>query len=922
MMKSLIALLSLFPAVSASAFSGIETRSPGPPSNMVVLNETMSAAVDPATGKAFLTFTDLTVPGDGLRFRFARMYNSQNPYGGPLGRGWTHTYDVRVILNADGTVTVKEGDGRRHVFVPGAKGTFTPPAGVYDVLLQTGDNTFTLTRLDRTVLSFGPVPGNAALVRLLDITDGTSNTQLLSYDINGNLIAFTDVGGATFTLTNDSLGRITSVHDGALNRTVRYSYTDDNLTTYVNAAEMASTYRYSSDGLLLQATDARSNIAVQYTYDAQGRVLQVRRALSCTTTYSYNDADRITTVVDARDGVTRYAYDLLSRLVRIVDALGGVTTYTYDARNNITRVTDPLGRTTTYTYDVQGNRTSVTDPLKNLTSLVYDGAGNLTSLTDPNGRTTNYSYDSHGNLTQVNDAMGGVTRYSYDAHGNRTSFMNANGRTTTYTYSAENRLLAKTDPLKNVEQWTYDAGGRVTNFTHGAGNQKQFVYDDLDHVLNVSYVGESLAPAGPVSYTYDANGNRLRMNDPTGTTAYTYDAHNRVTNITFPGGHTVSYVYDCASNRTSVRYAGGTVNYTYDAKNRMSSVGASGGTTTYSYDAADNLIDVSYPNGATVAYSYDGAGRITQVLNTFAGSSTPTSTPVSSYSYVRDGVGNTLQVTDGGGRVTRLTYDPLDRLTTTTVDSKTTAYTYDAVGNRLTLKAPSMVITYTYDAADRLVLAGGLSFTYDANGNVIGVGTGTRGPSSSYGYDAANRLVTAGGGGIVATAFEYDGDGNRVAQQVGVGTYSYLNDVATGFTTVLHETGPDGQIFYTRGHELVSAEGPGFTYFYQYDAQATVVGLTDASGHLVQRYRYDVWGQRELSAPGPLVGSLNKFGYAGEALDPGTGLYYLRARYYSPPLGRFISIKPLPGLDLVPATSNPFVYARNNPATLTDRTGR
>jgi RHS repeat-associated protein len=148
-----------------------------------------------------------------------------------------------------------------------------------------------------------------------------------------------------------------------------------------------------------------------------------------------------------------------------------------------------------------------------------------------------------------------------------------------------------------------------------------------------------------------------------------------------------------------------------------------------------------------------------------------------------------------------------------------------------------------------------------------------------------------------------------------------LNDTSTGFPVVLKETGPDGTIVYTRGRNLISATGA-LNAFYHYDAQSTIMGLTDFTGHLQQRYVYDVWGQRAQIVPASSNNATpNKFGYTGEALDPGTSLYFLRARYYDPSLGRFLTRDSFPGFDLWPQTLNRYVYVRNNPATLTDRTG-
>ncbi len=366
-------------------------------------------------------------------------------------------------------------------------------------------------------------------------------------------------------------------------------------------------------------------------------------------------------------------------------------------------------------------------------------------------------------------------------------------------------------------------------------------------------------------------------------------------------------------------YGGKAITYSYDAVNRMTDVFDGARHTVYSYDAADDLLAVLYPNGGSVGYTYDDAGRVTEVVNLFSGSTTPTSTPISSFNYVLDNAGNRTQITDGSGRITALTYDPLYRVTSTTVASKKTAYTYDAVGNRLHLTAPSTSIAYTYDAADRLLSAGSTQFTYDHNGNMVRSVSGKT--QSQFDYDPADRLVRVAGG-HVASLFGYDGDGNRTRQQVGSGVYNYLNDVtSTGSSSVLRETGPDGTIFYTRGRDLISAAGPSFTFYYQYEAQSTVVGLTDSTGHLAQKYLYDIWGQPLSNVPGPQVGTENKFGYTGEALDPGTSLYYLRNRYYDPTLGRFINKDPIEGLARVPTTLDRFIYAVDNPATRTERNG-
>jgi RHS repeat-associated protein len=105
---------------------------------------------------------------------------------------------------------------------------------------------------------------------------------------------------------------------------------------------------------------------------------------------------------------------------------------------------------------------------------------------------------------------------------------------------------------------------------------------------------------------------------------------------------------------------------------------------------------------------------------------------------------------------------------------------------------------------------------------------------------------------------------------------------------------------------------------YLYDGLGTVVGLTDEHGKQVEKYDYDAWGQSIQSIPRNRIGTENKFRFTGEALDPETGLYYLRARYYDPQLGRFISKDPI---GFAGGDPNLYRYVANDPTLLTDPSG-
>jgi RHS repeat-associated protein len=83
---------------------------------------------------------------------------------------------------------------------------------------------------------------------------------------------------------------------------------------------------------------------------------------------------------------------------------------------------------------------------------------------------------------------------------------------------------------------------------------------------------------------------------------------------------------------------------------------------------------------------------------------------------------------------------------------------------------------------------------------------------------------------------------------------------------------------------------------------------------------YDAFGRIPSGLPAGF-GVGGEFQFTGEAVDIGTGFYYLRARYYDPQFGVFLSVDPYPGSDLQPLSENRYAYTRNNPLQLTDRTG-
>jgi RHS repeat-associated protein len=155
----------------------------------------------------------------------------------------------------------------------------------------------------------------------------------------------------------------------------------------------------------------------------------------------------------------------------------------------------------------------------------------------------------------------------------------------------------------------------------------------------------------------------------------------------------------------------------------------------------------------------------------------------------------------------------------------------------------------------------------------------------------------------------YNGLGDRLQQTVDSVTTNFTLDLNNPLTQVL----ADGTNTYLYGLDRLSQSSLTTEYFLT-DALGSVRQLTDASGEVQSVASYEPFGV-------PITNGASSYGFAGEWQDP-TGLVFLRARFYSPVTGRFISRDPYWGYLVSPQTQQPYAYSGNNPVNLTDPTGK
>lgn len=828
----------------------------------------VTLAPNPPVINKLVSDVDLSVDAVGVPVRFVRSYLLDSTFQGPLGYGWTHSYRMRaieipafskiaagVLISIPRVVQIFNADGTGSYFFPNPDGSYKSPKGDFRTLSRLPGGSFDLRS------KFGVHWFFAATGELLQIQDPSGNVVQLAYDAAGLLAAIHDASGQVTTLQYDATNRVERVTDPA-GRSV--------------------TYAYDGTGNLASVADIGGH-ETHYAYDASHNLTTITDPLGKRVFFTADSEDRLESVSgDGGENRVAIAYDTPAPSeMTITDALGKATVITYDANASVTKVVDPLGNTTTITYDTELN---------------------LTSSTDAAGHTSRFTYDAGGNLLNTTDALGHFVTLSYEPSFSRiASLTDANGNVTTFTYDGAGRLLQTSFPNSAAETFTYDAAGNLASRTDRKGQTIDFAYDAVARLIR-----KSLPDGTSQTFEYDDTGNMTSATDANGTIRFTYDPSDRVTQAISPGGEVVSYAYDAAGNRTRLVYPDAmTLSYQYDSLNRLVRIQNGADTVaTYAYDLLSRVLRRDLQNGTYSTYGYDEAGRLVNLSNRRS-----TSDIISSFAYSYDSVGNRATLTTLEG-VTRYGYDALSQLVSVINPSGSTVrYDFDAAGNR-TAVTGQQVDNYITNAVNQYVKVGPDGYEYDANGSLIRK-TAAAGVTT-YSYDFESRLIQVSSP-TETVRYVYDPFGRRISKTTSAGTTRYIHD---GLRVILEKNGGGViQASYLHGRwidEVVLMNRGAVDYFYSQDGLGSVTGIIDSSGHILETYAYDVYGLPTTT------GSLgNPYLFTGREYDPEVGLYYYRARYYEPRLGRFLTTDPIRRV----ADPHLYAYVGNNPINYVDPLG-
>jgi RHS repeat-associated protein len=539
--------------------------------------------------------------------------------------------------------------------------------------------------------------------------------------------------------------------------------------------------------------------------------------------------------------------------------------------SRVKQVTDPKGQVRTYDYFLDGrlkqmSYTGALYPTPNV-SFTYDAAyPRLSTMTDGTGTTT-FSY----NPVAVPPSLGAGRLSSVDGPGA--------ADTVTYTYDELGRRTTRTiDTLTTT--WGFDALGRLTTVGHTAGTFTYAYVGATRRRSSLSY------PNGTTTtYSYLPNTNDRRLGE----------IHHK-----FPGGATLAkfnYTYDAVGNITTWQQqneseAAKVYDFSYDLADQL--ISATYKTTdptpvvlkryVYSLDPVGNRIG-DQTDDSVFTGTFNNMNRLLSVapggMLRFAGSTNEAANVTVAGTPAVTSSANTFSgsaaVGSGTTNVAVVATDPMGNTRTNTYQvtqgGATKTYSYDANGN-LTQKVDGNTWVYEWYANDRLarVTKDAIEvarFTYD-------------------GFGRRYRKVASG----VTTTFAYDAE-DIIREQTTTGTtYHYV-----------HGPGID--------EPLARRDQTGTAIHYHSDHLGSIVKTTGGSGQVITTRRYDPSGNPELGAAEP------GYAYTGREWDAETGLYYYRARYYDPAIGRFISQDPA----RLRGGPNRYLYADNNPANLSDPFG-
>ena len=744
-------------------------------------------------------------------------------------------------------------------------------------------------------------------------SSGKTYTEDFAYDYLGRLTSQSEpyITGQTpkFTILeyDDSEGRLTKITGSDGNDTT-YSY---NKFTVTKNSTNKPTEVAMSNAIGQVISQKLGNLTTTYSYNANGNVESITEPGGSVITLSYDRAGNILSKTDANSGTIYYNYNLSGNLISVKDARGKTTNYTYDsygrlrkystgkeeveysyddgdaanAKGKVTSVEDGTGKTE-FVYDSSGNvkqRIRTFDDFKLKFEYKYDSLGRVVHRIYPDGTIVSYFYDDF-NLKEIKMSTKDgklknqkILEYQHLTSENKLKKVYGNGVVTEMAIDPIQKRLksyktttAIRKAIEENKEYKYDSFGNITDILNwvNSGKSQKFDYDELNRLVKAK------GAYGEKEYTYTSNGNLTQKGDLT--LMYENTNHpNAVSKVISPvtswdyeydnAGYVTnisgdSYEHDTLGRLTSVKTSyGEEFNYFYNFENRrVKKVNRLKGITTYYFD--DGLYEIQINPGKASYYTL----------------------------YVKNGDEMVCQWTRTDAALERA-----DATSFILPDVMESLSNHDAIHSSTVLK-----ITLTFLST---LLFGLAFFKY----------------ATTYSW-YSRVLVLSCALLVIITCAKKD---------EGLPFYALASVSGIGIDTPsVNSEDAGSQNGYTGYSSYPGTPVEGF-YFFHTDHLDSVSMITSAKGEMVAGVdidsgksvvSYRPYGEIDrTNSGGP---DIFRYKSTGQEEDRETGLYYYKARYYDPKIGRFL--EPDTEVDMSALFGmNPYMYVDGNPITYNDPTG-
>ena len=747
--------------------------------------------------------------------------------------------------------------------------------------------------------------------QLAQIRDALGQVESFTYDANGLTIMRTDRNGTQFRMTYDHMGRLVleeALQGGVVTGWHTWDYNPTGSLHRLATGGHEILYIYDAQGRVIRQEET-GGIVKTFAYNAANNLTQARTyingGLQVNNTYTFDTAQRVLTVRSNNELMSTYAYDANGNRIRMTLANGVVSEYTFNLANLVTTMTNRQGTTVLssfeYSYYLDGNVSQIVE-CERIISYTYDLARRLIreEVTATNALVTALRINESGSVQR-----GSSRQLSVTVDGLLSPPQSANwsvsGNSSDITRISESGLLSV---AANETSRSLTITARSQQTPSIFDSIELMVTVDSSEAMSVSPIKASVIPGESLQFSAVGvvEGNVIWSVEGNAVSDTTIDSTGLLT------------VSCCESNILTIRAR------TADMDATATAVVLWG-----DHCSMCNGEMVRISNGWVCSVSMCchlcGDPKAEMYGDIICIACLGEFSDISFDNVTQPLVAEIVEATELSAAIA-----PASE-----VISETREYTFDSRGNRATMVVSGLqnyTVTYTYDLNNRLtreVRTGDEphtnTFTYDRNGNQL---TTQRDGSQAETrtYDAFNRLIRVTEPGVTLGSYTYRADGLRHSKTTpGIATrYHVWNGMH-----IVAERNTNGAVVdrFTRSlsGRLITSHRHGF---YIFNIRGDVVQLADATGVVIRTYVYDAFGNERNQDPN----DTNPFRFAGEYWDFETNTYYLRARNFSPRLGRFTQPDPFWNIHNMQSSTaailqsaNLFVFCINNPVRWIDPSG-